>query len=82
MPSITVKNIPEEIYDRVCEQANAHHGSINSEIIACLEQTVKPQQVSTDDILQEARRLRKKAKGVCLLKKLNLPLIRGVHDRC
>lgn len=63
MPSITVKNIPEDIYDRVREQAKAHHRSINSEIIACLEQTVKSQQVSTDDILQEARRLRKKAKG-------------------
>ncbi|PKD42772.1 FitA-like ribbon-helix-helix domain-containing protein [Rhodohalobacter barkolensis] len=63
MPSITVKNIPKEIYDRVREQANAHHRSINSEIIVCLEQAVKPQQVSTDDILQEARRLRKKAKG-------------------
>jgi len=63
MPSITVKNIPEEIYDKVREQAKAHHRSINSEIIACLEQTVKAKQVSTDDILQEARRLRKKAKG-------------------
>jgi plasmid stability protein len=63
VPSITVRNIPEDIYDRVREQANAHHRSINSEIIACLEQSVKPQQVSTDDILQEARRLRKKAKG-------------------
>jgi len=63
MPSITVKNIPEEIYDRVREQASAHHRSINSEIIACLEKTVKPRQVSTDDILKEARRLRKKAKG-------------------
>ncbi len=63
MPSITVKNIPEEIYDKVREQAKAHHRSINSEIIVCLEQTVKPQQVSTNSILQEARRLRKKAKG-------------------
>ncbi|MDR9417936.1 Arc family DNA-binding protein [Gracilimonas sp.] len=63
MPSITVKNIPKDIYDKVREQASAHHRSINSEIIACLEQTVKPKQISSDDILQEARRLRKKAKG-------------------
>lgn len=63
MPSITVKNIPEEIYEKVREQANAHHRSINSEIIACLEKTVTSQHISTDDILQEARRLRKKAKG-------------------
>ena len=40
MPSITVKNIPEEIYDRVREQANAHNRTINSEIIAFLKQTV------------------------------------------
>ncbi|MTI89679.1 MAG: Arc family DNA-binding protein [Balneolaceae bacterium] len=63
MPSITVKNIPEEIYNRVREQAKAHHRSINSEIIACLERTVKPQQLSSDDILHEARRLLKKVKG-------------------
>ena len=63
MPSITVKNIPKDIYDKVREQASAHHRSINSEIIACLEQTVKPKQVSSDDILKEARRLRRKAKG-------------------
>ena len=63
MPSIIVKNIPEEIYDRVREQANAHHRSINSEIIACLEKTVKSKTVSTEDILEEARRMRKKAKG-------------------
>lgn len=63
MPSITVKNIPEDLYDKVRQQAKAHHRSINSEIIACLEQTVTSQQVSTNDILQEARRMRKKAKG-------------------
>ncbi|WP_020403212.1 FitA-like ribbon-helix-helix domain-containing protein [Gracilimonas tropica] len=63
MPSITVKNIPKDIYDRVREQANAHHRSINSEIIACLEIAVKPQKVSAEDILQEARRLRNNAKG-------------------
>ena len=63
MPSITVKNIPDEIYDKVREQAQAHHRSINSEIIACLEQTVQAKSISPNDILQEARRLRKKAKG-------------------
>lgn len=63
MPSITVKNIPDRIYNKVRAQAEVHHRSINSEIIACLEKAVEPQRVSADDILQEARRLRKKAKG-------------------
>jgi len=63
MPSITVKNIPDEIYDKVREQARAHHRSINSEIIACLEQTVQASSISPKDILHEAKKLRKKAKG-------------------
>ncbi|HET6528006.1 MAG TPA: Arc family DNA-binding protein [Balneolaceae bacterium] len=63
MPSITVKNIPDEIYSKVREQADAHHRSINSEIIACLEQSVQARSISAEEILQEARRMRKKAKG-------------------
>jgi plasmid stability protein len=63
MPSITVKNIPNDIYDKVREQAEAHHRSINSEIIACLERVVSSQKVSSDEILYQARRLRNKAKG-------------------
>lgn len=51
MHSITVNNFSQAIYDHVRKQAKAYHRSINSEIIACLEQTVKPQQVSTDGIL-------------------------------
>ena len=63
MPSITVKNIPEDIYSKVRQQAQAHHRSINSEIINCLEKNVQAQKITSNDILREARRLRKKAKG-------------------
>jgi len=77
MPSITVKNIPKDIYDRVREQAHAHHRSINSEIIACLEQTVKARQVSADDILHEARRLRKKAKGSLSSEEIKTAITQG-----
>ena len=77
MPSITVKNIPDEIYDKVREQAKAHHRSINSEIIACLEQSVQAKQVSTDDILREARRLRKKAKGSLSIEEIEAAINEG-----
>ncbi|MEX2601200.1 MAG: Arc family DNA-binding protein, partial [Balneolaceae bacterium] len=40
MPSITVKNIPDSIYNKLKQQAQAQHRSMNSEIIACLERTV------------------------------------------
>lgn len=63
MPSITVKNIPEEIYEKVKEQAAAHHRSINSEIIACLEKSVTSTRPSAETILQKARHARSMARG-------------------
>ncbi len=63
MPSITVKNIPDAIYTKLKQQAEARHRSMNSEIIACLEQSVEPNRVSPDEILRQARMMRKKVKG-------------------
>jgi antitoxin FitA len=63
MPSITVKNIPEPIYKKLKQQAEAQHRSMNSEIIACLEQYVEPKRVSPDEILRQARMMRRKVKG-------------------
>jgi antitoxin FitA len=61
--SITLKNIPEPIYQRIKLAAKRHHRSMNSEIIACLEQTLAPQPVDIDTRLETARRLREKYAG-------------------
>ena len=37
MPAITVKNIPDDLYENLKLAAQVNHRSINSEIIACLE---------------------------------------------
>ena len=37
MRTITLKGIPEELYDRLEQNAVAHRRSINSEILVCLE---------------------------------------------
>ena len=37
MATITVKNIPDEIYERLKGAASANRRSINREIIVCLE---------------------------------------------
>jgi antitoxin FitA len=63
MPSITVKNIPEDIYNKLKRQAEAQHRSMNSEIIACLERYVEPTRVSPDEILRQARMMRNKVRG-------------------
>ena len=55
MPSITVKNIPDTIYEKLKQQAEFHHRSVNSEIIACLKKTVESNQVPSEGILFQAR---------------------------
>jgi plasmid stability protein len=60
MPTITVKNIPTEIYEKLKATAQASHRSINSEIIACIERTVVSQRINPDLLLANARKLRLK----------------------
>jgi len=63
MPSITIKNIPDAVYKKLKQQAEARHRSMNSEIIACLERAVEPKRISPDEILQQARMMRKRVKN-------------------
>jgi len=60
MPTITVKNIPAEIYEKLKKSAETSHRSINSEIIACIERAVRSQQIDPDLLLANARKLRSK----------------------
>ena len=59
MPALTVKNIPETLYNRLKEAASANHRSINSELIYCLEQMLLPARVNPSEHLQRARELRR-----------------------
>lgn len=63
MPNITVKNIPEPIYEELKKRAKAQHRSINSEIIACLEQSTHSFRPSPEYFLRQAERIHKLAKG-------------------
>lgn len=58
MPAITVKNIPDLIYENLKLAAQAHHRSINSEIIACLEKELMIEKLSVDLRLKNAQKLR------------------------
>ncbi len=60
--TITVKNIPADLYAQIKESAARHHRSINREIIAIIEKALVPQKASPDDLLVAARALREKTK--------------------
>jgi antitoxin FitA len=60
MPAaITLKGIPDDLYDRLKRSAKAHHRSLNSEVIACLERQLAPQALSVDERLARARTARR-----------------------
>ncbi len=57
--SITLKNIPDHVYNSLRAAANAHHRSLNGEIIACLEQSLLPTKNNAHEHLAKARELRR-----------------------
>jgi plasmid stability protein len=58
MPNVTVKNIPEALYERLKAFAEANRRSINSEIIVCIERSVASRRIDPDEVIVSARRLR------------------------
>jgi antitoxin FitA len=60
MPSITVKNIPQDLYDRLKIVATLNHRSINNEMINCLETVLMPQRLTLDEKLLRAKQIRSK----------------------
>lgn len=60
MASLTIKNIPDDLYQNLKDAANAHHRSINSELIYCLETVLLPKRLSAAEIKADAELLRNK----------------------
>lgn len=58
MPSLTVKNIPDDLYEQLKHAANSHRRSINSELINCLEKALLPARITPKERLNAARALR------------------------
>jgi plasmid stability protein len=56
--SLTLKNVPDEVYERLRQSAAAHRRSINSEAIVCLESVLLPGRVAASERLARARALR------------------------
>ena len=60
MPALTVKNIPDDLYTRLKETAQAHRRSLNSEILYCVEKSLGTHKIDISEHLATARSLREK----------------------
>ncbi len=66
MASLTIKNIPDELYDMLKQSAASHHRSVNSELIHCLEQSLMPVPLSAAQLAEAAQVLRSRVNGPVL----------------
>ncbi len=58
MTTITLKNIPDDLHQRLKERAASHHRSLNSEILAALEILTRNEPFDAQAYLTRVRRLR------------------------
>lgn len=59
MPTtLTLKNIPDAVYERLKAAAESHRRSLNSEAIVCLEAALMPGKMPPLERLARARELR------------------------
>lgn len=57
MPTLTLKGVPEEVHERLKEQAQRHRRSMNSEAIVILEQALMPTRPSAEEAIAKAEAL-------------------------
>lgn len=60
MTTITVKNMPDALYEQLKQAAQLHRRSINREIIVCIERAMGGQPIDLEMTLARAQVLRDK----------------------
>ncbi len=63
MASITVKNLPDDLHQRLKDRAARHHRSLNSELIACLTSVIMVESIDPDALLVRANEIRQTVGG-------------------
>ena len=66
MPSITVKNIPDQAYEILKQTATLNHRSINSEIICLIEKATMSKPFHPEHYLSKAKRSRQQTQKFLL----------------
>ena len=58
MATVTVKNIPDDLYARLKAAAARNRRSINSEMIVCIEENLMYRTLSAEHIIDRVRKIR------------------------
>ena len=63
MATITIKNIPDDLHEALKKKASLQRRSLNSEIIACLEASLRSLPVDVESFLYKTQVLREQVSG-------------------
>lgn len=55
MPTLTVRNIPQDLYDRIRKRAAERRRSISAEVVTLIEEALAPRQLDADLLIAEAQ---------------------------
>ncbi len=64
MATLTIKNVPDELYQQIKKSAEQHRRSMNSEVIVCLEKVLRSEPIDPEAFLVSVRALRERLSGV------------------
>jgi antitoxin FitA len=70
MATLTIKNLPDELYAKLAKTAKRHRRSINSEAIVQLEEGLRSENLSSEALLEQIRQNRLTLEGVWLTDEL------------
>lgn len=58
MATMTIKNVPDDLYNELKQRAETNRRSLNNEVILLIERSLRSYRPSPEEIEQNARRLR------------------------
>jgi antitoxin FitA len=58
MATLTIKNIPEDVYERLKRRAKFRRRSINQEVIAVIERALETPPIDVDATLKRTQKIR------------------------
>lgn len=59
MPTLSIKNIPTDLYEKIKESAREHRRSVNSEVIYYLERATRGRRIDPETFLARVEALQR-----------------------
>jgi plasmid stability protein len=56
--NLSIKNVPEDLVERLRQRARRHHRSLQGELVAILETVLRPQPLTVDEAREQIASLR------------------------